>query len=209
MTDEDSVPCCKDPSPKSPYPSIADSPEYTRHTSKLRFRHLESSGQSILRTKSTDEETEEHSPLVEMSENHQRKIELKTLLKETTERERAQKIPTNPRSSNQLSSQQAGQLFPKPIIRICLVCCTSLVSTLVPNVGLLVSLAGASSGAALALVFPPLFDLVLHRQEILKLSLFEIFVDLISIFLGISAGVLGTAVSLHDISQSFVSNTSR
>ncbi len=87
-------------------------------------------------------------------------------------------------------------------MRVCLVCFTSLVSTLVPNVGMLVSLAGASSGAALALVFPPLFDLVLHRDRKSQLSSCEIFVDIFSVLLGISAAILGTFVSIRDISRS-------
>lgn len=80
-----------------------------------------------------------------------------------------------------------------------LVLISSLVATLVPNVGLLVSLAGASSGAALALIFPPVFDLTLRRNSQEQLTLRKHFLHFFSIGLGSLAAVLGTAVSVIEI----------
>jgi hypothetical protein len=84
-------------------------------------------------------------------------------------------------------------------VRILLVCFSSLVSTLVPDVGLLVSLAGASSGAALSLIFPPLLYLTLHQNRKEKIAMSEMTVHILSIVVGLTAAVLGTAVSVMKI----------
>ena len=93
--------------------------------------------------------------------------------------------------------------LPRDTIRISLVLITSLISTLVPNVGMLVSLAGASSGAALSLIFPPVVDLVLYIWMKESRTYGELIVDILSIVLGILAAIFGTISSLQDIWTSF------
>lgn len=93
--------------------------------------------------------------------------------------------------------------IPRDTIRISLVLITSLISALVPNVGLLVSLAGASSGAALSLIFPPIFDLVLHTSMKESRTYGELILDILSIVLGILASIFGTIQSLQDIWTTF------
>jgi hypothetical protein len=108
-------------------------------------------------------------------------------------------LVTCQQSQNEEDPQPDPPRFPRVFVRIGLVLVSSLVATLVPDVGLLVSLAGASSGAALALIFPPLFDLTLRRNSKEPLTLIEHSLHIFSIGIGLFAAVLGTAVSVMDI----------
>lgn len=84
-------------------------------------------------------------------------------------------------------------------IRVITIISTALVAYLIPNVGLLVSLTGASSGAALGLIIPSAIDLAQSQQLHIKLSKWRIVLNLISICLGIFGGVAGTLYAIRDI----------
>jgi hypothetical protein len=145
---------------------------------------------------------EENSPLVlEMSENGLQAIAA------TSAPPRRDFLTRNPLSSSEFRGSQCDEnpffeppsRIPRSLVRILLVCFSSMVSTLVPDVGLLVSLAGASSGAALALIFPPLLYLTLHQNKKEKIAVSELTIHILSIVVGLTAAVLGTAVSLLEI----------
>lgn len=93
------------------------------------------------------------------------------------------------------------------------------VAILVPNVGLMIPLAGASSGIALALIFPSTIDLIIHscfmhnnakpsgmaiaHFNIRSLSLpwWRVCLNLLSIAMGIVGAAMGTFVAIENISK--------
>lgn len=89
--------------------------------------------------------------------------------------------------------------FIRSLLRCVLVVCTALVAAFVPNIGLLVSLAGATSGTSLALIFPPLLDVCISRQQRVEVSYPRSVFCGISIAVGIVGALVGTALSLSDI----------
>jgi hypothetical protein len=86
-------------------------------------------------------------------------------------------------------------------IRIVTIICTAGVAYLIPNVGLLVSLTGASSGAALGLVLPAAFDLAQAQNLNIELPRWRVALNLVSIFLGVVGGIAGTIYSLIEIAK--------
>ena len=93
-------------------------------------------------------------------------------------------------------------LIPRSAIRVVVVVSSAAIAMLVPKVALLVSLAGASSGAALSLVCPSLIMLALpdydYEPSVLPKPL-KVVLCVISIALGVVGAVAGTWVALRDI----------
>ena len=89
--------------------------------------------------------------------------------------------------------------FIRSFLRVFLVFCTALVAAFIPNIGLLVSLAGASSGTSLALIFPPLLEVLICRQQGVVLSTPRLLFCIASIGVGTIGAVLGTLISLSAI----------
>ena len=89
--------------------------------------------------------------------------------------------------------------FIRSFLRVLLVVCTALVAAFIPNIGLLVSLAGATSGTSLALIFPPLLEVCISRQQQIDISSSRFVFCVISIFIGILGAILGTVMSLSAI----------
>eukprot|EP00607_Mallomonas_marina_P002948 CAMPEP_0182431702 /NCGR_PEP_ID=MMETSP1167-20130531/51024_1 /TAXON_ID=2988 /ORGANISM="Mallomonas Sp, Strain CCMP3275" /LENGTH=488 /DNA_ID=CAMNT_0024618333 /DNA_START=281 /DNA_END=1747 /DNA_ORIENTATION=- len=89
--------------------------------------------------------------------------------------------------------------YSRELFRIILVLSTALVAILVPNVGLLVSLAGATSGAALSLIIPPLIDWKLSS----KVTLARHIMNTISLVVGVIAAIVGTTAALVDIFRAY------
>jgi hypothetical protein len=184
------------------------SPQYTRHVPEVSSCPSSSAlVVTILQEpschcfgQSNDSVIEENSPLVlEMGEHTSPQSKMQS------PQNSGFLPPCHHSQSEEDSHPEAPPRFPRVSVRIMLVLISSLVATLIPNVGLLVSLAGASSGAALALIFPPLFDLTLRRDSKEPLTLSEQFLHFFSIGLGSLAAVLGTAVSVMEILRTLVS----
>lgn len=97
-------------------------------------------------------------------------------------------------------------LVPRSSVRVVVVICSAAVAILVPNVGLLVSLAGASSGAALSLVCPSLMAICIpdydYEEPLLPYSL-KRGLCAGSIALGVLGAIAGTAVAISDISNAY------
>lgn len=93
------------------------------------------------------------------------------------------------------SSTSTQPTIPQFVIRYFLVISTGLLATLIPNVGLLVSLAGASSGATLALILPPLIDLYINKN----IPSIRYGINCASVALGIVGAIAGTYMSVVDI----------
>ena len=73
---------------------------------------------------------------------------------------------------------------------------TALVAILVPNVGLLIALAGASSGATLSMILPPLIDWKISTSS---LGWKRDFMNSVSILVGTIGAVIGTVLALIEV----------
>lgn len=100
---------------------------------------------------------------------------------------------------NGFAHPHADISFIRSFLRFFLVLCTALVAAFIPNIGLLVSLAGASSGTSLALIFPPLLEVSVSRQQQVGMSLPRLLFCVASIGIGCIGAILGTTMSLNDI----------
>lgn len=89
--------------------------------------------------------------------------------------------------------------FIRSFLRCFLVICTSLVAAFIPNIGLLVSLAGATSGTSLALIFPPLLEISISRIQHVRMSYSRLLFCVVSAVVGVTGAVIGTVISLKDI----------
>ena len=99
--------------------------------------------------------------------------------------------------TSELRDASVTPTMPQFVIRLALVLGTGLLAAIIPNVGLLVSLAGASSGATLALILPSLIDLYTTKD----LSMLRYGLNCGSIFLGVVGAIAGTYLSVVDITQ--------
>jgi hypothetical protein len=96
--------------------------------------------------------------------------------------------------------------FIRSFLRVFLVVCTALVAAFIPNIGMLVSLAGATSGTSLALIFPPLLEVCVSRQQRVVVSQTRLIFCFVSICVGVIGAILGTLMSLSDIYFTFRSS---
>ncbi|XP_036607210.1 proton-coupled amino acid transporter 1-like [Trichosurus vulpecula] len=88
-------------------------------------------------------------------------------------------------------------------IRTGLACVTCALAILVPRLDLVISLVGSMSSSTLALIIPPLLEIVTYYSE--GISTLTIIKDLLISFLGFSGFVVGTYQALYDLTQPPVS----
>lgn len=98
--------------------------------------------------------------------------------------------------------------FSSPILcelgyRMALVFITFVLAESIPQLGLFISLVGAISSTALALVFPPLIELVMTSQKIGGLPTWVICKNVLIITLGLFIFVTGTYESIASIVKAF------
>eukprot|EP00602_Paraphysomonas_sp_CaronLab_P002276 CAMPEP_0185031400 /NCGR_PEP_ID=MMETSP1103-20130426/18860_1 /TAXON_ID=36769 /ORGANISM="Paraphysomonas bandaiensis, Strain Caron Lab Isolate" /LENGTH=342 /DNA_ID=CAMNT_0027566915 /DNA_START=758 /DNA_END=1782 /DNA_ORIENTATION=+ len=96
--------------------------------------------------------------------------------------------------------------FPRSTVRVVVVISTAVVATLVPDVGLLVSLAGASSGTALALILPPTLDIAISYLQKSHISSIRLAFNIVSIAFGVFGAFVGTLLSVKDIYRKYGPN---
>lgn len=72
----------------------------------------------------------------------------------------------------------------------------------VPKLGLFISLVGAVSSTALALVFPPMIEMIVYWHNT-SLGFFTITKDVIIILIGVLGFITGTYESMTSIIKSF------
>ncbi|XP_041987443.1 proton-coupled amino acid transporter-like protein CG1139 [Aricia agestis] len=89
------------------------------------------------------------------------------------------------------------------LYRACMVMVTFVLAETIPQLGLFISLVGAISSTTLALMFPPLIDLVVTYQKENKMPVFTLVKNLFIIILGIYIFISGTYESLASIIRAF------
>ncbi|XP_063837696.1 proton-coupled amino acid transporter-like protein CG1139 [Ostrinia nubilalis] len=87
--------------------------------------------------------------------------------------------------------------------RAALVLLTFILAESIPHLGLFISLVGAVSSTALALIFPPLIELVVASQKENGLTTFMVLKDGIIIVLGVFIFITGTYESVASIVAAF------
>lgn len=73
----------------------------------------------------------------------------------------------------------------------------------IPQLGLFISLVGAVSSTALALIFPPIIEMVMAAQKPGRVTFYMVVKDLVIITLGIFIFVTGTFESITSIIKAF------
>ncbi|KAF4529003.1 hypothetical protein B566_EDAN017432 [Ephemera danica] len=99
--------------------------------------------------------------------------------------------------------ERPSRAIPEIAFRTLLVLITFISAELVPQLGLVISLVGAVSSTALALLFPPLSELLLVRGTDGHVPLLVLVKDVFLIVLGLVGFVTGTYASLQGIVEVF------
>lgn len=76
---------------------------------------------------------------------------------------------------------------------------TAIVAIVVPELDLLISLVGALASSSLALVFPPLIEILTYKAPNERLSSLSVIKDISIMVFGVFGCVVGTWVSIDEI----------
>ncbi|XP_074147945.1 proton-coupled amino acid transporter 1-like isoform X2 [Sminthopsis crassicaudata] len=91
-------------------------------------------------------------------------------------------------------------LMAEYFMRVGLVCMTCMLAILVPKLDLVIALVGSTSSSGLALIFPPLLEIVTFYSE--GLNPIIIIKDILISFLGFSGFLVGTYQALYELTYS-------
>lgn len=98
-------------------------------------------------------------------------------------------------------------LFYEHTLRLLLVFMTFVLAEAIPNLGLFISLVGAVSSTALALVFPPLCDISVRWYSSFGRFYWRLFVDIITLILAVFVFITGTYYSVTAIVSAYFDNS--
>ncbi|XP_003782075.1 proton-coupled amino acid transporter 3 [Otolemur garnettii] len=102
-----------------------------------------------------------------------------------------------PFAISQVSEQWA--LFVDLSVRTGLVCLTCISAILIPRLDLVISLVGSVSSSALALIIPPILEIITFYSE--DMNCVTIAKDIMISILGLLGCIFGTYQSLHDLAR--------
>ncbi|KAF9805881.1 hypothetical protein SFRURICE_013857 [Spodoptera frugiperda] len=114
-------------------------------------------------------------------------------------------VPMNivwPYIKSKLTSEQSLK-YGEAVTRFVLFSITFLAAALIPNLSGIISLVGAFSSSALALIFPPLIEIMTFWPDQLGQSNWKLWKDIVIIIFGFTGFVFGTFINVKNIFFSY------
>lgn len=96
-------------------------------------------------------------------------------------------------------STEKSQFYGEYVTRTILVIVTFALAAAIPNLGGVISLVGAFSSSALALIFPPLIEIITFWPVKYELSTFKLCKDIMIMLFGFLGFLVGSYVSVLNL----------